>query len=73
MQWENINRKLAFFFKEGSRVGFNDDVNASLVMETQLRRLFEQTKVYFTNMCNFNDHYQLVSKKVIPTFGTALA
>jgi hypothetical protein len=50
------------FFKEDSKVWFNNGANASLVMETMLSSTFVQRKSYPTNMRNLNDLCQLIKK-----------
>jgi hypothetical protein len=50
------------FFKEDSRVEFNNDANASLVMEAMLSSIFVWKKSYSTNMCNLNNLCHLIKK-----------
>jgi hypothetical protein len=62
------------FFKEDSRVGFNDGANASLVMDTMLSSTLVWRKRHSTNMCNLNDLCQLIKSYAhfCITFGTPL-
>lgn len=50
------------FFREDSRVGFNNGANELLVIETVLSSTFVSWKSYSSNMCDMNHLCQLIKK-----------